>query len=82
MQKIDDDSIWNSYKKVVPYALKEVIPESLKPETMQMLSRLQARLILEIQEERKEPPRQVSIADNELREELDNLKSLVYEMKA
>ena len=54
----------------------------MKPETMQMFARFQARLFLEIQEERKEPSRQEPIADTELREELDNLKSFVYEMKA
>jgi hypothetical protein len=26
LQEINDDSIWNSYKKVVPYAIKEVMP--------------------------------------------------------
>jgi hypothetical protein len=47
-----------------------------------MLNRFQARLLFEIQEERKEPSRQGPTADTELREELDNLKSLVYDLKA
>jgi hypothetical protein len=63
LQKIDEDSIWNSYKKVVPYALKEVMPESVQPETLQMLARFSGRLFLEIQEESKETSRQYSIAN-------------------
>jgi uncharacterized coiled-coil DUF342 family protein len=49
---------------------------------MEMLNRFQARLLFEIQEERKEPCHQVPIAETELREELDNLKRFVYDMKA
>jgi hypothetical protein len=26
LQEINEDSIWNSYKNVVPYALKEAMP--------------------------------------------------------
>lgn len=82
MQEIDDDSIWSSYKNVVPHALKEVMPESVKPETMQMLTRFTARLFLDSQEERKEPAPQVVIVDTVPREEFESLKTLFYDLKA
>lgn len=82
LQEINDDSIWNSYKNVVPYALKEVMPESVKPETMQMLSRFTARLFLDSQEERKEPAPQVVIVDTVPREEFESLKTIVYDLKS
>ena len=55
LQDINEDLIWNSYKKIVPYAQKEVMSESVKMETLQMLGRFSGRLFLDIQEERKEP---------------------------
>ena len=82
LQEINDDSIWNSYKNVVPYALKEVMPESVQPETMQMLSRFTARLFLDSQEERKEPAPQVVIVDTVPREEFESLKTIVYDLKS
>ena len=81
LQEINDDSIWNSYKNVVPYALKEVMPESVKPETMQMLNRFTARLFLDSQEERKESAPQVVIVDTVPREEFESFKTIVYDLK-
>lgn len=54
------------------------MPESVQPATWQMLIRFNYRLFLEIQEESKETSRQQSIAN----EKLDDLKSLVFELKA
>lgn len=81
LQEINDDSIWNSYKNVFPYALKEVMPESVKPETMHMLNRFTARLFLDSQEERKESAPQVVIVDTVPREEFESLKTIVYDLK-
>lgn len=78
LQEINDDSIWDSYKKVIPYAIKEVMSESVKPETFQMLGRFSARLFLEIQEERQETSHQQQIAN----QKIDDLKSLVFDLKA
>ena len=78
LQEINEDSIWDSYKKVIPYAIKEVKTESLQPATLQMLTRFSGRLFLEVQEERKETSRQQTIAN----EKLDDLKSLVFDLKA
>jgi FPC/CPF motif-containing protein YcgG len=54
------------------------MPESVQQETWQMLMRFNGRLFFEIQEESKETSRQQSIAN----EKLDDLKSLVFELKA
>lgn len=48
LQEINEDSIWNLYKKVIPYAVKEVMPESVRPETLQMLARFNGRLFLDL----------------------------------
>ena len=47
LQEINEDLIWNSFKKVIPYAIKEVLPESVRPETLQMLARFNGRLFLD-----------------------------------
>jgi hypothetical protein len=83
LQEIDDDSIWNSYKKVVPNALKEIMPESVKPETLHILARFTGRLFLDMQEESKEPQsRQLAIVDTVPRKEFDSLKSQFDDVKA
>jgi len=58
------------------------MPESVQPETMQMLSRFTARLFLDSQEERKEPAPQVVIVDTVPREEFESLKNIVYDLKS
>jgi hypothetical protein len=54
------------------------MPETVQSETLQMLARFNSHFLLEIQEESKETSRQQSIAN----EKLDDLKSLVFELKA
>jgi BMFP domain-containing protein YqiC len=60
----------------------EVKPYSVKPETMQMLGRLNAHLFIDIQEERKQPAPQLPIVDTVPREEFESLKTLLYVFKA
>jgi len=60
----------------------EVKPDSVKPETMQMLGRLNARLFINIQEESKQPAPQLSIVDTVAREEFESLKSDFNVLKA
>jgi len=60
----------------------EVKPDSVKPETMQMLGRLNARLFINIQEESKQPAPQLSIVDTVPREEFESLKSDFNVLKA
>lgn len=56
------------------------MPESAKPETLQILARFTGRLFLDMQEESKEPPsRQV---DTVPRKEFDSLKSQFDDVKA
>ena len=71
LQDINEDLIWNSYKKIVPYAQKEVMTDSVQIETLQMLGRFSGRLFLDIQEERKEPSHLVPIVETVSREEFD-----------
>jgi hypothetical protein len=81
LKQIDEDLIWNLYKKVVPFALMNVKPESVQPETLQVLARFNGRLFLEIQEERKETAHQQPIVDTVPKEEFDSLKSLFFDLK-
>jgi len=57
------------------------MPESVKPETMQMLNRFTARLFLDSQEERKESAPQVVIVDTVPREVFESFKTIVYDLK-
>ncbi len=81
LQEINEDLIWNLYKKIVPYALKEAKPEMVQPETMQVLGRFNGRLFLEIQEESKETAHQQPIVDTVPKEEFDSLKKSFYDLK-
>jgi hypothetical protein len=60
----------------------EVKQDKVKPETMQILVRFNARLFINIQEERKQPAPQLPIKDTVPREEFESLKTLLYDFKA
>ena len=70
LEGLCEEMIWDSYKDAVPMAIAEVDPKDYLATTMQLLTRFNGRIILEL---RKPQPSQAQGSVS--REEFDELKS-------